>query len=401
MMNKSNIGNNDRDKVGTLATGGSNTTPVNNNSDVSMVMDRYSSTQLILNSDLSNEIISSSYSRDSSLNDNLKDGRVSSTAEVAPVASNAALSGVSSAGAGSKAAIGPASSSSNAQMQRKKYKKHNTFDEFELDSKRELMWNSMGTGSEEFNSASNLPNGGSHGNVSSSNPRAKLLERQYTLNSSNVSNNSSNVNNHTNANANGTGNNVNNNNGKVGNNYGARVKSNNSITTGKKQPGNRNGRGPIKQTMMNKEASNSNSNVKNGAGMFDATILLNDGDDEFNEDDDVDSDVDGVGALVGGNRNAKKALKRDEAVAAAAILMNDATTRGGPSTTYQAAQMADSLSTLSDKKKKIIVRIVTVFSIIFFLICFAMIAFTLRMSEKIDAQSKLINTYLFVFFSSF
>ena len=67
----------------------------------------------------------------------------------------------------------------------------------------------------------------------------------------------------------------------------------------------------------------------------------------------------------------------------------DETIRGNRSTTYN-PQAADSLSTLSDKKKKVIVRVVTVFSIIFFLICFAMIAFTLRMSEKIDAQSNFI-----------
>ncbi|CAF0873782.1 unnamed protein product [Brachionus calyciflorus] len=63
----------------------------------------------------------------------------------------------------------------------------------------------------------------------------------------------------------------------------------------------------------------------------------------------------------------------------------DETIRGNGSTTYN-PQIGDSLSNVSDKKKKIIVRVVTVFSIVFFLICFAMIAFTLRMSEKIDAQ---------------
>lgn len=66
----------------------------------------------------------------------------------------------------------------------------------------------------------------------------------------------------------------------------------------------------------------------------------------------------------------------------------DETIVGNRSNSY-IPQVDDSLSTLSDKKKKIIVRIVTIFSIIFFLICFAMIAFTLRMSEKIDAQSNL------------
>lgn len=66
----------------------------------------------------------------------------------------------------------------------------------------------------------------------------------------------------------------------------------------------------------------------------------------------------------------------------------DETIVGNRSNSY-IPQADDSVSTLSDKKKKIIVRIVTIFSIVFFLICFAMIAFTLRMSEKIDAQSNL------------
>ena len=64
------------------------------------------------------------------------------------------------------------------------------------------------------------------------------------------------------------------------------------------------------------------------------------------------------------------------------------TTRESQLANLNNVQTCDSLSTLSDKKKKVIVRIVTVFSVVFFLICFAMIAFTLRMSEKIDAQSK-------------
>ncbi|RNA16688.1 hypothetical protein BpHYR1_051606 [Brachionus plicatilis] len=65
--------------------------------------------------------------------------------------------------------------------------------------------------------------------------------------------------------------------------------------------------------------------------------------------------------------------------------VNNETLGGNRSDSY-IPQADDSLSTLSDKKKKIIVRVVTIFSIVFFLICFAMIAFTLRMSEKIDAQ---------------
>jgi hypothetical protein len=48
----------------------------------------------------------------------------------------------------------------------------------------------------------------------------------------------------------------------------------------------------------------------------------------------------------------------------------------------------DRSSEHSDKNKKIIVRVVTVVSAVFFIICFAMVAFTLRMSEKIDEESK-------------
>ena len=48
----------------------------------------------------------------------------------------------------------------------------------------------------------------------------------------------------------------------------------------------------------------------------------------------------------------------------------------------------DSISNLSERKKRIIVRVVTIFSIILFIICVGMIAITLRMSEKIDEKSK-------------
>jgi hypothetical protein len=72
----------------------------------------------------------------------------------------------------------------------------------------------------------------------------------------------------------------------------------------------------------------------------------------------------------------------------------DRTTRGNRSFNPNMAE-ADTVSNTSEKKKKIIVRIVTVFSVIFFLMCFAMIAFTLRMSDKIDAESKTIFKILF------
>ena len=45
-------------------------------------------------------------------------------------------------------------------------------------------------------------------------------------------------------------------------------------------------------------------------------------------------------------------------------------------------------------KNRFVAKLVTIFAVIFFLLCFAMIAFTLRWSERIDAQSKL-------FFGSF
>lgn len=41
-------------------------------------------------------------------------------------------------------------------------------------------------------------------------------------------------------------------------------------------------------------------------------------------------------------------------------------------------------------ENRFIAKLVTIFSVIFFLLCFAIIAFTLRWSEKIDAQSKFI-----------
>jgi preprotein translocase subunit SecG len=118
-----------------------------------------------------------------------------------------------------------------------------------------------------------------------------------------------------------------------------------------------------------------------GASVFDASILM-----DYDDLDESDGLVNGVGrggVGVGENPNQKTTTlgltKPPNNL--------DATTRGGLSTTYNAQIADDSLSTLSDKKKRVIVRIVTIFSVIFFLICFAMIAFTLRMSEKIDAQS--------------
>ena len=57
----------------------------------------------------------------------------------------------------------------------------------------------------------------------------------------------------------------------------------------------------------------------------------------------------------------------------------------------------DRSSEHSDKNKKIIVRVVTVVSAVFFIICFAMVAFTLRMSEQIDEESKSCSDLYFCY----
>ncbi len=53
-------------------------------------------------------------------------------------------------------------------------------------------------------------------------------------------------------------------------------------------------------------------------------------------------------------------------------------------------KLMDSLSSLNGDAQKTVIRLITVITIIFFFMCFAMIAFTLRISEKVDAQSKII-----------
>lgn len=142
--------------------------------------------------------------------------------------------------------------------------------------------------------------------------------------------------------------------------------------------------------------SSSSSTTKSPyTGVFDASILMYE---ESGNLDDLESLNDGgdvkrplTGTGDSGNKASNSRDKKTGPTRAGVNNAADATTRGGMSTTYNNQQIGeDSLSTLSDKKKKVIVRIVTVFSVIFFLICFAMIAFTLRMSEKIDAQSKLL-----------
>lgn len=56
--------------------------------------------------------------------------------------------------------------------------------------------------------------------------------------------------------------------------------------------------------------------------------------------------------------------------------LNDATTRGGPSTTYN-AQMVDSLSTLSDKKRKLLLELLLFFRLFFsYLFCYDRVHFT-------------------------
>lgn len=120
----------------------------------------------------------------------------------------------------------------------------------------------------------------------------------------------------------------------------------------------------------------------NYTGVFDASILMYE--ENMNDSDSLmaRNDLDATKPSL-----ATKINTKSDKLGVFQVVNNiDATTRGGMSTTYNQQIADDSLSTLSDKKKKVIVRIVTIFSVIFFLICFAMIAFTLRMSEKIDAQ---------------
>jgi hypothetical protein len=60
------------------------------------------------------------------------------------------------------------------------------------------------------------------------------------------------------------------------------------------------------------------------------------------------------------------------------------------STQNNNGQINDSISNLSERKKRIIVRVVTIFSVILFIMCVGMIAITLRMSEKIDEKGNKI-----------
>lgn len=52
-------------------------------------------------------------------------------------------------------------------------------------------------------------------------------------------------------------------------------------------------------------------------------------------------------------------------------------------------KLLDSMSSLDLDMQKRMVRLITFFSIMFFVLCFLMIAFTLRYSEIVDAKSKL------------
>lgn len=133
---------------------------------------------------------------------------------------------------------------------------------------------------------------------------------------------------------------------------------------------------------------NTKKQLPSYTGVFDASILMYE--DNLNGSENIvgENDLEDIKIPLTAKNNSKPGVNNKLSMFQ---LPNniDATTRGGMSTTYNQQIAEDSLSTLSDKKKKVIVRIVTIFSVIFFLICFAMIAFTLRMSEKIDAQSNL------------
>ena len=58
--------------------------------------------------------------------------------------------------------------------------------------------------------------------------------------------------------------------------------------------------------------------------------------------------------------------------------------------------LLDSMSSLDLNTQRTIIRLITVFSVLFFVICFGMIAFTLRYSSYVDAKSNFLNE-IFVF----
>ena len=60
-------------------------------------------------------------------------------------------------------------------------------------------------------------------------------------------------------------------------------------------------------------------------------------------------------------------------------------------------KLLDSMSSLEPDVQKKMIRVIKVFSIFFFTVCFVMIAFTLRYSEYVDAKSG----YILIFFLLF
>lgn len=206
---------------------------------------RFSSSMIILNSDVSNEILSSSYSRDSSVYER-------------PNSLNQDENNNSQRG---------------HEVNSKKLRSSLNYDEFELDSRQELMFHSIGTGSD--NSVSNLhePSRAKKPAATSvNNSRLEFMEKQKN-NGSFLSSTSSN------------------------NNRGNKITKNLN---------------PSSNSRQGSKAAYDND--------YDSSILL-----EYETN--------------GANRQ----------------IVNDQTTRGGPSTTYN-AQVADSLSTLSDKKKKLLLE---------------------------------------------
>ncbi len=53
-------------------------------------------------------------------------------------------------------------------------------------------------------------------------------------------------------------------------------------------------------------------------------------------------------------------------------------------------QLLDSMSSLDIEMQRRIINVITVFSVLFFTVCFVMIAFTLRYSEYVDETSRLL-----------
>jgi hypothetical protein len=58
-------------------------------------------------------------------------------------------------------------------------------------------------------------------------------------------------------------------------------------------------------------------------------------------------------------------------------------------------RLLDSMSSLDSRVQKRVVNVITVTSVLFFTVCFLMIAFTLRYSEYVDEKSRQLVGFIF------